>query len=1266
MWIDATDIAQWADRRECQDTMPMVIRRLVHATTDNTRRVGFPSGTSVQTGGWDGVIDVPEGNAFVPTGLSLWELSCEKGSRAKAEQDFLKRTNNSLGHDPSTATFVFLTPRRWSQKSKSQWAQGKKQQGPWADVRAYDADDLEQWLELAPTVAAWLALRIGKYPSGCEPIDDWWAGFSRSTSPPIPSTLVLAGRNAQVDALTEWLRSGSDAIQVKADSPEEALAFLGAIVERLQEEEKACYISRIIVARDAETIRQLTATKSKLILAWDASDTSSIGAVVDRGHRVFLPCGREVPGSRDSDIVLKRLPHEEFIEALRKSGIPENRAEALARHTGRSLSVLRRRLAIAAAVGIPQWAKPENSLSLIPALLATSWDESNESDKEALSGLANQPYEEFARMLVRWSNTSDAPVRRAGSVWSLQAPVDAWFLLGRYVTRDDLTKLQDASFRVLGEEDPRFELAAEERWLAPVRGKKLAHSWWLRNGLAETLALISVFGEEAGLVADLRPADFVERIVWKLVGNVDFQRRWRSLAGLLPRLAEAAPESFLRAVEDLLDNQQITASDLYEEEGMFGASSPYLYFMWALEGLAWDSIYLARAAVLLARMAKLDPGGRLSNRPAGSLRHIFLVWRPSTDADLGQRLGVIDLLLNREPEVGWNLLLGLLPKGHDISHNTHEPEWRQKAPRKPVTRGEYAKGAAAIIDHSIHQADQDGLRLSELISDASRWPASQREALQKRLREFELTCKDTTQRKIVWDALRSHLNMHRTFAGEKWTMPPEELAQMEELYISLEPLDTVEKHLWLFGEHWPKVPRPIEEASDKDFKSRDAQAAELRRNAVLDVFETCGIDGLASLALNAKQPHLVGWAAADVVIDSDSEWQVLERTLGSTQDSLRTFGRAFVARCAQDRGDSWVMRRLDDIQRAGWAPVKLADFCLALPINLNTWEIVRGCGEEVDRAYWEQCYPYAIEKDSGESIQYAIEKLLKHVRFAAALQFAAGWHSQVSTASLLAVLSSEPSKIYEECQRQPGQHLPFEIEIIIKELESRKEVSEEQVGQLEWTYLPLFEHTTRHPLVLHGLLSKDPSFFAEAVRWAFRPEDGSEPDDSTAELSVEMQQARARLAYELLDSFHTVPGSNSAGALDEVALGGWVRSARKLCAALKRGAISDERLGNLLSYSPAGSDGVWPHPAVRDLIEEISSRHLEEGISIGVYNSRGVVTKSPGEGGGQERELSATYRTFSEATATQWPRTSALLRQIAEQYDREARAEDIRSEQLDL
>jgi hypothetical protein len=44
--------------------------------------------------------------------------------------------------------------------------------------------------------------------------------------------------------------------------------------------------------------------------------------------------------------------------------------------------------------------------------------------------------------------------------------------------------------------------------------------------------------------------------------------------------------------------------------------------LWVLEVLAWDSMHLPRVAHILARLAVIDPGGRLANRPTKSLLSI--------------------------------------------------------------------------------------------------------------------------------------------------------------------------------------------------------------------------------------------------------------------------------------------------------------------------------------------------------------------------------------------------------------------------------------------------------------------------------------------------------------------------------------------------------------------------------------------------------------------------------------------------------------------
>jgi hypothetical protein len=134
------------------------------------------------------------------------------------------------------------------------------------------------------------------------------------------------------------------------------------------------------------------------------------------------------------------------------------------------------------------------------------------------------------------------------------------------------------------------------------------------------------------------------------------------------------------------------------------------------------------------------------------------------------------------------------------------------------------------------------------------------------------------------------------------------------------------------------------------------------------------------------------------------------------------------------------------------------------------------------------------------------------------------------------------------------------------------------------------------------------------------------------------------------------------GSVDPTALAEWVRVARLELADSGRADIGDEQIGQVLSASPEGADGIWPAEPVRDLIEAIGSTSMETGIHVGLVNSRGITSRGVYDGGTQERALATRYRDWSRQTASKWPRTSRVLRLLAESYERDARQHDIRAE----
>jgi len=151
--------------------------------------------------------------------------------------------------------------------------------------------------------------------------------------------------------------------------------------------------------------------------------------------------------------------------------------------------------------------------------------------------------------------------------------------------------------------------------------------------------------------------------------------------------------------------------------------------------------------------------------------------------------------------------------------------------------------------------------------------------------------------------------------------------------------------------------------------------------------------------------------------------------------------------------------------------------------------------------------------------------------------------------------------------------------------------------------------------------------------------------------------------HRVLNGWHGYPGQRPDGSLDGAAMLEWVQAARLEFSEFDRADIGDEVIGQTFARSPKGADGIWPAEPVRDMIETIGSRELENGLVLGKINSRGVTSRGVYDGGAQERTLAADFRAGSNATKSHWPRTSRLLRELAESYERDAKREDIRAEQ---
>lgn len=731
---DRRDLAQWADSVEAESKFPRLVRRLILETGSGLTALGMPAGEGVRTGGWDGTVSGTTATHKIPGGVSVWEVSVHSSPGVKAQKDYAKRTTAPDGSSTSDVTYVATILRPW--KKRDEWAQERTDEGRWKKVIAYGLDDIDVWLDDAPATLVWFSEEIGLRPTGLKSAERWWASWSSQTRPALSPRVPIAGRTQEVADLQQFIdQSGGGVLTVGGASTDEATAFVVALAQSEADESRGDVLSRTVVVDDLAALRRLAEHQRPLVLI--LSDPALANDLApENKHQVIVPLAE----SHDVDLRLGRLDAAKVASALVDLGQSLRDSQQAGRLARRSLTALRRKLAVNPALHRPPWAAPPTSREVRSILLVGAWRDNNEHDREIVTKLVDIDYEQVRDHAAGLEAQSDPFVSRVGDLWEVVSVEDAWILLIQRLNVDDIKRFETSSLAVFGEADPATELPLDQRWMAGVMGKTARYSPSLRRGLARSLALLGTYGSDTHISTSGTAADWASGIVRRLLDQANADSSggtWQSLSGLLPLLAEAAPEVFLAAIDAGVSGPAPVLRHLFTDAKGSSSMTTQAYhsgLLWALETLAWNPDYLGNVTDLLARLDAIDPGGTYSNRPLESLHKIFCSWNPQTTAGLKQRFSAIDGLRTRYPDCAWHVLLSMIPTSRDILFPSSEPDYRDWKPDElTVLRSDVVEVVRQTVERLITDAHSSADRWMELVPLLDDLPSTERDRVLARL-----------------------------------------------------------------------------------------------------------------------------------------------------------------------------------------------------------------------------------------------------------------------------------------------------------------------------------------------------------------------------------------------------------------------------------------------------------------------------------------------------------------------------------------------------
>lgn len=1255
--ILANDLSNWFTKTiSARTKFAVLLRILIHSTGRDLQKVDFPGNDDAERPGWDGFVVASSATPWIPSGVSGWEFGVTKEIKSKADGDFKKSVRAIDSAKRADITFVFVTPRGWTRKAD--WVNEMKSKKLWKDVRAYDASDLEQWMEQSLAAQVWFANQTNRSSDGVRTLERCWSDWANVADPALHPSLFDTAKEAFNGTIQSFMKKdGANPLIIAADSVEEALAFLSQIFSTPELE---YYRDQVLVFDKAGALPKLAQGAADFIAVVHTREVERELGPFSTSLRTIVVYPRNAI-NMTPHVVLEPLGFESFTKALVTMGKSRDEIAKLTNASGRSLTVLRRQLSKIPAIHTPAWAEDSKMASeLIPFVLVGAWDSQNEEDQVILSTLAKVSYDKLEKRVVELLRLNDSPLWSIGDYRGVISKIDSLFAIANLVSKTNLDDFLKLALEVLGEDDPALDLPEQKRWMAALYGKRRKFSVEIREGISETLVLLAVYGKD---LFGKRLGFDGEREAGKIVLDLLEPLTTRKLEANeqdLPLYAEAAPSKFLDIIERDLRSAKSAVVGLLKPANNFPfGSCSRAGLLWALEGLAWNPTTFPQVVKILGQLSEVEINDNLGNKPINSLGAILRAWMPQTAANHEMRLKAVNMLLDKYQAVGWRICLQQFGNYENhIGTFSHKPKWRpdgygfgepfktlepvrafvREMVKAALSRPFYTVEMLCDLVSRLHVlASKDQMRVWEIID--AWYKAGARDEEVAELREkIRMTVLSRKRREKVDEGEQANLT-----------------ERANAIYAKLQPKDIINKYEWLFRQVWVGMSADENVEGEMDFEAREQHIKKLRVEALTDIMQERGIGGIFALAEKGNSQRKIGeLLASDICADEQIEDLILQCLSRAEKDSSSRDGIVFGALSTLDEGRR---KSIYASLQGKVAEDGALHFLLLSPYRASTWELVKQLSSEARDRYWDEVIPEYVV-GAPEENNKSVRHLLEMNRPRAAFESMRFNLQEISPRVLAQILSTMMNDSKEKAIEYQLGH--DDVQRAFELLNRYSDITLEEKAGLELRYIKflvrLFRGDGQQQIPnLEHYIEEHPELFVKAVVSAYKRKDrGEDPVEfrvtGDRELLVEQW-------YSLLEAIEFIPGQDEATKEQQrEKLKGWVATVRKSCAELDRAEIADVCLGKLFSHAPTGEDGVWPNEAVRDVMEDLRSEKISNGACIGLYNARGV--HWCGEGGSQELELADKYRLWADALQFTHPFVSSLLRSMVERYEHEAEQEN--------
>lgn len=607
-------------KRKFEELLPELVKKLIISGSGKIINLRMPSGNDIWAPGFDGVIESKTETRYIAKGVSVWEFGTNADALKKLDDDYSKRTQNSLGVDKSEATFYLVVPKIWAYNNQgvsiTDWENSKHD---WKKVRIYDASVLCDWINEEPAACAWLLEQLSEEQNiDFSTLENAWKSFSKKTNPCFTQTMFSLGREKFKDLLLELVNE-QNIVRIKSQTWIDAFGFcLSSLMD------DGWMANNVIVVNNSNTYKVLSRIcKDKVFLLnyFCEEDTASMNKVV--------LCFNKESTTIKADVELTPLSKNQYDKALKDMKIEDAIFSEVSTFTSGNLLSLIRRIPGESNVSRPKWSQEKDFECLIPLLFLRAFDTTKEYDRELIEQLSGESYNNFENKVKSFLRMEDSPVKKVNNYYAISNYEEAWVNLSLDTTDMYFNNLCSLVLSIL-DECSSCKTGYDERLRA-----RLKH---IHNLLLNYVYFHDSFPNSSDM------EDFAN----KLLVYLKESKIRGDLIKNLSLLAEAFPNSTMSMIGKDINSKDGFVIPLFEKVGY---GSDHCHVLFALDILILNKDTKIRACEALFRIYYLtfEKEFKTSNTPKESLLNALCLWNTECVLLLAEKIKILLNHLEKNP-----------------------------------------------------------------------------------------------------------------------------------------------------------------------------------------------------------------------------------------------------------------------------------------------------------------------------------------------------------------------------------------------------------------------------------------------------------------------------------------------------------------------------------------------------------------------------------------------------------------------------------------